>query len=525
MYHEKFWRKIDEEKIKIFFVICLLLIVTGFNSLKVNADSQKLCPIIFDEYKNYTDFQRSLDGSSNVYINNNYIGGDTIKKILIFLLLGVSLFISSCNLYSNHNHTACEECSKCVDPECDGESSDKCLGHAPKHEHVACPECGLCINSECDGEEVDKCRGHTPKHEHVACPECGLCINSECDKEENKCLGHNKELYFIPIKERLLNFNIISDWLNSKYNEINEPYYDAYVKYENFYNILPNDYAKQKNMYLIETYTPIAFQLKSYKSLFIWNNGIINEIYKGKIKEIVHTAIIDSNNDGFDEILVSLNKNDNNSSIIIYDTKSNNYLAYDYTFKEVNENYLFFKSMDNQIAIYYNNKHDDETATTLYKNLIKNELVYKFNETEIFASSIEWDIYITIDEGNVNFPIFIDGTNLYFYTKTIMLYKGELFNYNKYLENRPGAKLIFMNDQLSSFKCNKTYNSDGVYHPDIVVENDEIIVESYYYEYKNGPRVLGDYELIFGFGATKNDQIIEKCLCINKQNLEIQDND
>mgnify|MGYP003296327238 FL=1 len=68
MYHEKFWRKIDEEKIKIFFVICLLLIVTGFNSLKVNADSQTLCPIIFDEYKNYTDFQSSLDGSSNVYI-------------------------------------------------------------------------------------------------------------------------------------------------------------------------------------------------------------------------------------------------------------------------------------------------------------------------------------------------------------------------------------------------------------------------------------------------------------------------
>ena len=93
-------------------------------------------------------------------------------------MLGVSLFISSCNLYSNHNH-------------------------------IACPECGRCINAECDGEEVDKCLGHTPKHEHVACSECGLCINSECDKEENKCLGHNKELYFIPIKERLLNGNKI----------------------------------------------------------------------------------------------------------------------------------------------------------------------------------------------------------------------------------------------------------------------------------------------------------------------------
>ena len=40
-----------KKKLKIFFVICLLLIVTGFNSLKVSADSQTLCPIIFDGYK------------------------------------------------------------------------------------------------------------------------------------------------------------------------------------------------------------------------------------------------------------------------------------------------------------------------------------------------------------------------------------------------------------------------------------------------------------------------------------------
>ena len=81
----------------------------------------------------------------------------------------------------------------------------------------------------------------------------------------------------------MINFTIINDLLNSKYNEINEPYYDAYVKYENFYNLLPDYYTKQKNIYLIETYSPNAYKLKESKTLFIWNNGEIKELYNGNI--------------------------------------------------------------------------------------------------------------------------------------------------------------------------------------------------------------------------------------------------
>ena len=86
-----------KKKLKIFFVICLLLIVTGFNSLKVNADSQTLSPIIFDGYTNYTDFQRSLDGSSNVYIlikinENDYdIVNEEFKD---YLIEGANIYIS-----------------------------------------------------------------------------------------------------------------------------------------------------------------------------------------------------------------------------------------------------------------------------------------------------------------------------------------------------------------------------------------------------------------------------------------------
>ena len=90
-----------------------------------------------------------------------------------------------------HEHVVCPECGKCTSEECDGETSDKCLGHEPKHEHVVCPECGKCTSEECDGEASDKCLGHEPKHEHIACPECGKCTSEECDGEtSDKCLGH-----------------------------------------------------------------------------------------------------------------------------------------------------------------------------------------------------------------------------------------------------------------------------------------------------------------------------------------------
>ena len=114
------------------------------------------------------------------------------KTLLIFILMFTAFCIIGCkNKTPKHEHIPCPECSKCIDPECNGEESDKCAGHAPKHEHIACPECGKCTDPECDGAETDKCAGHAPKHEHTVCPECGKCTDPECDgAETDKCLGH-----------------------------------------------------------------------------------------------------------------------------------------------------------------------------------------------------------------------------------------------------------------------------------------------------------------------------------------------
>lgn len=358
-------------------------------------------------------------------------------------------------------------------------------------------------------------------HEHLICDECGKCLDIKCNGEESdKCFGHYTELFFTPSKESMKNFNIISDWLNSKYNEINEPYYDAYVKYENFYNILPNDYAKQKNIYLIETYSPNAYKLKESKTLFIWNNGEIKELYNGNIEEIVHIAIIDSNKDEYEEILISYNQSNIHSYIIIYDSKSNNFLISDYYFDEENQNYLFFKQNNNELSIVYNNVNNYYTANSLYKKIIKNEYEYTFYEQKLFIEGFDWDISIVLDEGSINFPIYIEDTKLYFYAKTILLYKGELYDYGYYQENRLGANLCFINNERTKFLCRKWYNSDGIYHPNNILTNGEIIVETYYYEQNVGDNVLGDYYLDVGFGLAIHNQLIYKCLNVSQKILE-----
>ena len=136
------------------------------------------------------------------------------KTLLIFILMFTAFCIIGCkNKTPKHEHTLCPECSKCIDPECDGAETDKCAGHAPKHEHTACPDCGKCTDPECDGAETDKCAGHAPKHEHVACPDCGKCTDTECDgTNSDKCHGHDKvapviELASTASTQLVLNWN------------------------------------------------------------------------------------------------------------------------------------------------------------------------------------------------------------------------------------------------------------------------------------------------------------------------------
>ena len=120
-----------------------------------------------------------------------------------------------------HEHKECLECGLCTDENCDGEESDKCLGHeiVPSHEHIKCSECGLCISSDCNGEASDKCLGHEIVDEHdcedyksdwilpenIVCGQTGTkkIICTKCEKELQKAtykLEHQYEMEVIQDK-------------------------------------------------------------------------------------------------------------------------------------------------------------------------------------------------------------------------------------------------------------------------------------------------------------------------------------
>ena len=56
-----------------------------------------------------------------------------IMLVMVVSLIGCNSKGCNGNKHPKHEHTACPECGKCIDPECDGTESDKCAGHAPKH--------------------------------------------------------------------------------------------------------------------------------------------------------------------------------------------------------------------------------------------------------------------------------------------------------------------------------------------------------------------------------------------------------
>ena len=186
-------------------------------------------------------------------------------------MLGVIIFISSCNLYSNHNHIPCPECGRCVDSKCNGEEADKCLGHTPKHEHVACPECGRCINAECDGEELDKCIGHTQKHEHIACQDCGKCISELCDGlKEERCQGCIK----ICLTNKIYVSHLDLDIDSPKYYIIDT--YEEFIKFVNENSLMEIQFGEYHGAINVDYYNDLYFPAyDDYDEAFFLQNSLM----------------------------------------------------------------------------------------------------------------------------------------------------------------------------------------------------------------------------------------------------------
>ena len=110
------------------------------------------------------------------------------KRIIsLILAMILMLLLTSCQWFNTEEphecESACSECGKCLDIECQEEAcADKCPGHH-KCERV-CESCEGCLDAEC-GEEacLDKCSCHIKE---TLCPECGGCVYTGC--KETICM-------------------------------------------------------------------------------------------------------------------------------------------------------------------------------------------------------------------------------------------------------------------------------------------------------------------------------------------------
>ena len=198
------------------------------------------------EDKNIRKYTMLL-GNASLHLNKLH---KMTKDIIVLLNINIEN-----NEISSHEHLICDECGKCTDAECNGEKTDKCLGHTPKHEHVACPECGLCINSECDKEE-NKCLGHTPKHEHIACQDCGKCISESCDSlKEERCQGCIK----ICLTNKTYVSHLDLDIDSPKYYIIDT--YEEFIKFVNENSLMEIQFGEYHGAINVDYYNDLYFHM------------------------------------------------------------------------------------------------------------------------------------------------------------------------------------------------------------------------------------------------------------------------
>ena len=354
------------------------------------------------------------------------MGGDTIKKILIFLLLGVSLFISSCNLYSNHNHIACSECGRCTDAECDGEVLDKCYKIIP-------------LIFEPSSNKSD--------------------LNNFVDKFLNN-----------------ENFNDSYDWYYNFTNLIPE-------QITNKYGIAVFKVNKINNLQFTLNIPTICYYIK-YKDSII-NLADFTNVNIDKFSNesgFLQFSITDCNHDGNIELLLSyFDDGTHLTGIYIYDTASQLiYSEFSKAQSKQDMNYNFFNYDEkNGLCVYTSKSKICSNEITLYKELKGNFMIFDFiGENKIINES--FSMSIKFDEKYINFPIYIFKNGILNFGVTVKFeYLGDPKTYYLKESEFEYLNIIFVSQSEEVLRCEKLYVNDYYDFGEFKINNGDIIVKSF----------------------------------------------
>ena len=241
------------------------------------------------------------------------------------------------------------------------------------------------------------------------------------------------------------------------FDEMNSSYGES-IEYEVLGNYVP---SKKSNRYHFD-----AFIVKIDESyyFFVWYNDKIYSVSDIPANadnkcSFVHFAVTDINNDGYIEIMTSLNFNkDPNpisfSFVSIIDGKSEKmvhlgtiYKAFAY-FKENNDGVLgVYKSDVETIA---NGTYD--SSNTLACNLVKNDYEFSFKEDAYEVTSENYKASISFIEDDFYFPVLANTFAVGFSVNVVMTYLGETFSYTNGTGYLAGAACAFVNGE-NQIKC------------------------------------------------------------------------
>ena len=421
------------------------------------------------------------------------------------------LFIVGCekvciNHIDENNDYKCDICQNIIKIENNHKT------HIDEDEDNICDICGDELN------EDQKCKNHVDEDKNNICDICLETVLSTIKKV--KTISTKKNDSFFPTKRSDLDRKELTE-AYEKYlidKNINLESWGEYV----IYNLISEEKSKEYDLDIFEVYYPEnSLYLMKYKE-DIYHISPFDQTHANS-HCLNHIAITDINDDGYIEILtaiVSFSQRINNyyCSSTIYVTDTYTKLSVEvYGWKNIN---YFKENSDGVMCIYKtadilpvkenlnNGKLDEkyyDLAELIYETPQLNIINYEFKEKIIKASCDLYEVEITINDYQLNFPYIFGNTYTIpaFKVKAKMTYLGETFIYTNGTNYLDGATVSFVNGEEKI-----SYEGWGEYTvvTKFVIFNGMVIEQEYNYPYYiNINPQDGTYDMIINYNNKHNN--------------------
>ena len=279
--------------------------------------------------------------------------------------------------------------------------------------------------------------------------------------------------------------------------------YADWVEYGECLNYIPEEISKK---YGVEAFSLVSGNETKYYLFYDGEIYYVGYAFNGDNVDhgFVQFAVADYNSDGYVEILCSYNASSGgknpycHSHIAVLDTKSKQSVR-SYTYYK---GYLFFKpGEDGQLDAYASATKNPDNAVTLAYDMMENTVKYEFRKEKVTRISSKYLVTVTVEEGNVHFPVNFPSAELYFVVTTKMTYLGKTFTYTDSDTYCDGAAPRLVNGE-------KVIYHEGIFAgcamTKFTIRRFETLTREFrFHNYALEPNEEGKYDLIVEYRGTE----------------------